>query len=564
LNRQLMAILVVGAIVLAIGLTPLALVNAQTPSKSYTTTTAYGTRIAYDITMKPSTPMNAPIAVLVHGFAGNRIMMRLIAYALADKGFICASIDLQGHGSSEGAMSVYESGFGTFVNDVMAVIGDLKAMGIGNTSRLVLIGHSMGGGVVLTLGTQLTSVMAVIGIAPESSPAWANTTSPKNLLLMISTGDSVINATTVKQTFYSSIGATGAINTVYDIAGNKRELFVVNGPDHLSIVYNMAVIAEIVNWTTSYVLGVQQSLGISTDLVYASVYVSIAGGVIVITCALALAYGALVHERKHQESSKKTDMKQVLILGGTAILLGGIPGSVIAFMLIILFTFVTDLLITNFLTAMFLGNAIVLAIMTSRKLKRGAKGFSYPRFLRESVIRPTFKIDLVFGIFGAVAFIVLLTVTMGSNTTSTFSIASIRLITLPLYIYFFAWIFVCYESFFKGVVRPLLPDGVKRMTISVIFEIIVLIVTFVIQLIIMTTLLSLVMPSFGIGSLILGLGLQVVLLLSVPLTIGLVSAELFYEKTGGWLPQTIIAAVIFATLTVVFSPVLSFRWTFRF
>jgi hypothetical protein len=64
------------------------------------------------------------------------------------------------------------------------------------------------------------------------------------------------------------------------------------------------------------------------------------------------------------------------------------------------------------------------------------------------------------------------------------------------------------------------------------------------------------MPSLGIGSLMLGLGVQIVLLVFVPLGIGVVSAELFYEKTGGWLAQIIIGALLFATLTVVFSPVM--------
>jgi hypothetical protein len=36
-----------------------------------------------------------------------------------------------------------------------------------------------------------------------------------------------------------------------------------------------------------------------------------------------------------------------------------------------------------------------------------------------------------------------------------------------------------------------------------------------------------------------------------------ISSELFYEKAGGWLPQIIVSALLFATLTVVLSPVLS-------
>jgi hypothetical protein len=89
-----------------------------------------------------------------------------------------------------------------------------------------------------------------------------------------------------------------------------------------------------------------------------------------------------------------------------------------------------------------------------------------------------------------------------------------------------------------------------------IFELMILLVAFVVQLVVITTLLSLMLPSLGIGSLILGLGVQMVLLVLVPLSIGVASAELFFEKTGGSLAQTIIAALVFATLTVVFSPVM--------
>jgi pimeloyl-ACP methyl ester carboxylesterase len=552
MNRNIAIILVVGVIIFASALTPLILVNGQSPSQSYTTTAVDGVQIAYDVTMKPGTPMNAPIAILLHGFAGNRIMMRMMAFALADKGFICASVDLRGHGSSEG----YLGSTADLGNDVKAVISALHTMGIGNTSRLVLIGHSMGGGVVLTLGSQLPAAVAVIGVAPVSSPDWVNTTTPKNLLLIISTGDSVINATTVKQTFYKSINGTGNMNTVYNIAGNERELFQVDGPDHLSIIYNAAVIAQIVNWTTSYVLGAEQPLGISPDVIYVAVYVSIAGGIIMIVSAMALAYERLRPTKRKPEATEKADIKGLLILGTLSILLAGFIGSIVAVIITFMLTLVTPLFMTNFLTGIFLGNAIILGILAILRLRRNSKRISYFKFVKESILKPSVKINFTFGIIGAIAFMSLLAITYGGNTTSTFSTASIRLITLPLYILIFALIFVFYESFFKGVARPLMGDGIKRMVLSVIFELAVVLVTFVIGLVVITTLLSLIMPSLGIGSLILGLGVQVVLLVLVPLTIGVVSAELFYEKTGGWLAQILIGALLFATLTVVFSPVM--------
>jgi dienelactone hydrolase len=552
MNRNIAITLIVGAIIFASALTPLVLVNTQSPSQTYTTTTVDGVKITYDVTMKPGTPVNAPVAILVHGFSGNRIMMRMMAFALADKGFICASVDLRGHGSSEGYLGTTAD----LDNDVRAVIGSLHAMGLGNTSRLILIGHSMGGGVVLTLGSELPSVLAVVGVAPLASPDWVNTTTPKNLLLVISTGDSVINATTVKQTFYKSINATGNTNTVYNITGNKRELFVVEGPDHLSIIYNTAVIAQIVKWATTYVLGAEQPLTISPDVIYISVYVSIVGGIIMIVSALALAYEKLKPTKRKSESPNKTDIKGLLILGAMAVILAGFVGSLVAVVMMFVLALVTPLFLTNFLTGIFLGNSIILGVLASLKVKHRSKGFSYLRFLKESILKSSVKVNLAFGIAGAIAFMVLLALTFGGATTSTFSTASIRLISLPLYILVFAVIFIFYESFFKGVARPLLADGAKRMLGSMIFELMILLVAFVVQLVVITTLLSLMLPSLGIGSLILGLGVQMVLLVLVPLSIGVASAELFFEKTGGSLAQTIIAALVFATLTVVFSPVM--------
>jgi dienelactone hydrolase len=552
MNKNITIMLVVGVIIFAAGLTPLGLVNAQSPTQSFTTTSSDGTQIAYDVTVKPGTPMNAPVAILIHGFSGNRIMMRMIAFALADKGFVCASIDLRGHGTSEGIMTTIDS----FVSDVDAVIAALHASGTGNTSRLLLIGHSMGGGVVLTLGTQLTSIAAIIGVAPMSSPSWVNTTTPRNLLLVISTGDTVVNATTVKQTFYTSINMTGTPNTLYDIGGNKRELFVVDGPDHLSILYNTAVISQIVKWATNYVLGAEQSLTISPDVIYVAVYISIAGGVIMITSALALAHERVWRQKRKSEAPNKTDTKGLLLLGGVAILLAGFLGSVVAVIITFILVLVTPLFMSNFLTGIFLGNSIILGILAMIKLRHSNKGFSYLKFLKESIIRPSIKIDISFGVVGAIAFMTLLATTMGGNTTLTFSTASVRLISLPLYALIFAVIFMFYESFFKAVARPLMADGIKRMVHSVIFELVVLLAAFLIQLVVITTLLSLMMPSMGIGHLTLGLGVQMVLLVLVPTTIGVVSAELFYEKTGGWLTQILIGALLFATLTVVFSPVM--------
>jgi pimeloyl-ACP methyl ester carboxylesterase len=557
MNKKIAIILFVGIVIFASGFTPLVLVNTQTPSQSYTTTTVDGVRIGYDVTMKPGTPMNAPVAILVHGFSGNRIMMRMIALALAEDGFICASLDLRGHGSSEGSMSGLMIGPGNFSNDVNAVIVTLHANGIGNTSRLVLIGHSMGGGVVLSLGAKLASVKAVIAIEAAASPSYVNTTNPENLLLVMSTGDSVINDTAIRATFYKSINNTaGNANTVYDISGNRRELFVVGGIDHLSVLYTTVVVAEVVKWATTYVLGAEQPLTISPEVIALAAYVSIAGGVIIIISALALLYDALQPKKRKLETPAKTDIRRVLALGIAAILLAGTLGSILAVIITFVLALAIPLLVTNFLIGIYLANSIIIGILALILTKRRGKGSSYSKLIKESIVTPSIKSDAIIGIAAAIAFIVLLATTLGGTITATVSSSSVRLLSLPVYALIFALIFLLYESFFKGVVRPLLADGVKRMVISVIFEVLVLLVVFAIQLVAITALLSVAMPSLGIGALILGLGVQTYLLFLVPITMAVVASELFYEKTGGWLPQIIVSALLFATLTVVLSPVI--------
>jgi pimeloyl-ACP methyl ester carboxylesterase len=558
MNKRIVTILIVGIIIFAVGYAPIVLVNAQTPSHSYTTTTVDGVRIGYDITMKPGTPMNAPVAILVHGFAGNRIMMRMIAWGLAQDGFICASLDLRGHGSSEGSMSGLIIGPGNFSNDVNAVIASLHANGIGNTSRLVLIGHSMGGAVVLSLGAQLPSVQAVIALEPAASPSYVNTTNPKNLLLVMSTGDSVINDTAIKATFYKSINNTaGNENTVYDISGNRRELFVVGGIDHLSVLYTSVVVAEVVKWATTYVQGTAQPLTISPEIIALGAYVSIAGGIIIIISALTLVYDALRPPKRKSEAPTKTDIKSFLTLGIATILLAGTIGSILAVILIFVFALALPLLVSDFLVGIYLANAIIIAIVALITLKRRSKGSSYRKLIKQSIATPTVKRDAIFGIVTAIAFIGLLSITLGGTITATTSTSSVRLLTLPVYALIFGVIFLLYESFFKGVVRPVLGSGVKRMALSVIFEIVVLLVIFAFQLVVITALLSFIMPSLGIGNLILGLGVQTYLLFLVPITMAVISSELFYEKTGGWLPQIIVSALLFAALTVVLSPVVS-------
>ena len=164
----------------------------------------------------------------------------------------------------------------------------------------------MGGGVGLIVGSQLSSAVATNGVAPVSSLDWVNTTTPKNLLLIISTGDSVINLNEVEETFYKSVNGTLSFNILHTINGTERELFIVENVDHLNILYSGQVIDEIVKWLTRNVFGVEQSCSINPDFINAAVYMSLTGGTIVILSILLLVYGKLGLEKEKVKVTGKT------------------------------------------------------------------------------------------------------------------------------------------------------------------------------------------------------------------------------------------------------------------
>jgi hypothetical protein len=440
-----------------------------------------------------------------------------------------------------------------FVKDIQAVILSLQEKGVGDLTRIVLLGHSMGGGVILNLGSQVEAVMATIGVAPISSPKEVNTTTPKNLLLIISTSDTVINTTVVKQTFYKAVNGTREFNETHSIHGTARKLIVIEGVDHLNILYNEEVIDEIVAWSTKHVFGEAQTLTIYPNQIHVAAYVSLAGGTLLTLAVLSLVHEKLWPKKRGSDVLVGVNGKALLKTGFTATLLAGVFGSLLALGISFALILVTPFFIANLMTALFLGNAIILGGLARTRLRQSQTEFTYLRFVKESIKRPSVKVDICLGLIGAVAFTGFLSFTVGSTTTATFSTASVRLIALPLYTIVFSVVFTFYESFFKGWVRPMIGDGGARRLYAIFFQLIVLVSAFMLELVMFTTILSLFIPYIQVDFFFLGLNLVL-----MSLGIATLSAEVFYERTGGWIAQIIISAFTFAALTIVFSPALRF------
>lgn len=108
-----------------------------------------GTRIVYDVWTPPVEPLG--VVILCHGFGEHARRYDHVAQRFGEGGLITYAIDLRGHGRSGGKrvvlkdISEYTDDFHHLVGIATAAHPELKR---------VVLGHSMGGGVVFTYGVE--------------------------------------------------------------------------------------------------------------------------------------------------------------------------------------------------------------------------------------------------------------------------------------------------------------------------------------------------------------------------------------------------------------------------
>jgi alpha-beta hydrolase superfamily lysophospholipase len=124
-----------------------------------------GVRIVYDVWTPETTPRG--VVLICHGYAEHAHRYDHVAERLGEAGLVVYALDLRGHGRSGGKrvwlkrLSDYTDDFATLVSIAAADHPDLK--------RIVL-GHSMGGGVVFAYAAQHPGDYAAIVL---SGPAVA-------------------------------------------------------------------------------------------------------------------------------------------------------------------------------------------------------------------------------------------------------------------------------------------------------------------------------------------------------------------------------------------------------
>lgn len=560
LSRKSLFLLILGIVIFVSSFIPLLKLNQEFPTQTYKTATDDGVQIIFDITKKSEITDDAPIAILLHGFSGNRKMMKHLAFSLADAGCISVSVDLRGHGDSSGVMDSSTK----FDKDVESVIRALEQMNIGNTSKLILVGHSMGARVALDVSLKLDTVAAIIGIAPAVSPETINNTPPQRLLFILDEDDTIIPNDRVFETFYDTFNDTKT--QIYDNPGIRTELIardtntsktrgklvVDNDSNHFTILYDYDVIWESTQWTLSTIYPDWQNLrGESIEFKFSSRLLNLTtgttliGGFFTIISVLMIVYDKINNKCKYQPISIDHKWRDFVRVGIQAVLLVGFAGTILTGLFTIILTRFTPLFITNSITAVFLGNSISLGWFAKWKLKSYQPSISFLEFVKQYINKNSIRYNISLGSLVTISFMMLLYKTIGNHLTLTFSIAPLRLLVLPFYVLLYMTIFFCYESFFTVIVRPKVQDEVRKTIIAPILELGVITSSILIQFIILGLFIS-----QNIAFFLLGLGL---ILTFLALTV--LFSDFFFKETGSWVTQILINAGLFATLTVSTSPI---------
>jgi len=108
-----------------------------------------GVRIVYDVWTPTVEPTG--VVILCHGYAEHARRYDHVAERFADDGLITYALDLRGHGRS-GGKRVYLRNISEYATDFHHLVGIATAAHPG--LKRVVLGHSMGGGVVFTYGVE--------------------------------------------------------------------------------------------------------------------------------------------------------------------------------------------------------------------------------------------------------------------------------------------------------------------------------------------------------------------------------------------------------------------------
>lgn len=180
-----------------------------------------------------------PLVLIGHGFAGSGILMRGFSLTFAHAGYVVVSWDFDGHASNPQPFpdNLRSEALIENAENALAIA---EARGLASNGQIAILGHSMGSGVALSFGQMHTETSATIAVSPVLETV--TSTLPRNLLLLAGSLEEpfIRNA----EQLLSEAGDIGGDHS----SGTARDFRIINGVEHLSILFSPATHAAAREW----------------------------------------------------------------------------------------------------------------------------------------------------------------------------------------------------------------------------------------------------------------------------------------------------------------------------
>tara|TARA_E500000178_G_scaffold336711_1_gene375062 strand:+ start:49678 stop:51168 length:1491 start_codon:yes stop_codon:yes gene_type:complete len=205
-----------------------------------------------------SAKKNGELIVLAHGFAGSTSFMRSLAVSLASAGHTTIRFDFLGHGKNgipfSGNVRDINGPTIGFIAQLNAVIDHYKKKY--KYSEVSLIGHSMASDIIIRSAKSRNDIKTVIGIS-----TYSNIVPEDNFPhLLVLNGEWESNLIKKTDEIFAGMGFVNPRkNQTYisRVSGNERRMEVIEGADHVGILYFSKTQSSIKNWF--------KNLGFSVD-----------------------------------------------------------------------------------------------------------------------------------------------------------------------------------------------------------------------------------------------------------------------------------------------------------
>jgi dienelactone hydrolase len=194
-------------------------------------------------------PERPPAALLMHGFASDRLGLSGLARKLAESGYAVLTIDVQGHGQNRNPYRRSRATGDSFYADLSAAVDYLRASPHVDGSRLVVMGHSMGAEASLDYATRDSGIDGAVMISGGSR--LEGPYRPPNALFIFASEDpESIRDHSRRLAARTATVPEIELSRTYGRAPEGTAVRAVEVPDtdHLSIIWSDGAAREIVAW----------------------------------------------------------------------------------------------------------------------------------------------------------------------------------------------------------------------------------------------------------------------------------------------------------------------------